>query len=316
MSNKGLNHYFNELKKNWRQKIWWREVIKGVIIYKILPLFFRDNNGHYVLKERWDNLIILDACRFDVFKEEIKNWDIKGELEYRISRGSWTVSFLLENFNEKFGPKLDEIIYVTANPYVSMLLKGKFYRIIPVWDFGWDESLKTVPPDHVYEATLEVVRKYQKKRIIIHFMQPHEPFINLGETKATGFSMLRNVVLSGKDSEVHDTSIWSLVEKGVMSRENAIKGYVENLKAVMPYVEKLCKILPGKTIITSDHGEAFGERVHPLIPIRIYGHHPNIRIESLVKVPWFICEEEGRLDKVERARLRELIKKKIRKLTM
>ena len=71
----------------------------------------------------FDNLIILDACRYDLFEAEIKNFNIKGKLEYRISRGSNTGYFLRENFEHKdLQPILKEIIYITANPLVNVYL--------------------------------------------------------------------------------------------------------------------------------------------------------------------------------------------------
>ncbi|MFW6130788.1 MAG: hypothetical protein ACOC56_06340 [Atribacterota bacterium] len=42
------------------------------------------NYGDYFLEEEWDNLIILDACRYDTFK---KYNDISEDLEFRYSRG-------------------------------------------------------------------------------------------------------------------------------------------------------------------------------------------------------------------------------------
>lgn len=295
------------LLRNSGSRIWWKYFFVSDVISRTL---FRENNGCYVLEEDWDYLIILDACRYDVFKEEIKNYDIKGELQYRVSRGAFTTQFLLENFrnvDSNLKKKLNDIIYITANPYVNSLFKDEFYKIIPVWDFGWDNSLKTVPPDVVYKVTIEAVRKYQDKRIIIHFIQPHEPFVSLGTQYTTGLNESRQKVLFNK--MVNDTSVWGAVEKGYLKLEEVIKAYIENLRWVLPYAVKLCKILPGKTVITSDHGEAFGEKVHSLIPIRIYGHH-NARIEPLIKVPWFISKESGSTDEVER----ELIKLKIPKL--
>ena len=294
-------------RKNWKNRVWWKYLFVSQMLSSII---FRNkrNSGHYILKENWDNLIILDACRFDVFKEEIKKWNIKGELEYRISRGSWTVPFLLENFKniKDKNLELNDIVYITANPYVSALFRDMFYKIIPVWDFGWDESLKTVPPKRVYEAALKAKLRYPRKKLIIHFIQPHEPFVNLRENTATGFSRLRHAVLSENSENTikHDVSIWDLVEKGVIDRDDAIKGYIENLRWVMPYVIRLCKVLPGKTVITSDHGEAFGEKIHPLIPIRVYGHPDKVRIRPLIIVPWFICEESGSLNRVEKVLIR------------
>lgn len=85
--------------------MWWRNVFLNKIIF---PLLFRRNRGIYILEESWDNLIILDACRYDTFKEEFDKRKMKGKLEYRISRGSETSSFLLENFIKS---KHDDSLY-------------------------------------------------------------------------------------------------------------------------------------------------------------------------------------------------------------
>ena len=47
----------------------------------------------------------------------------------------------------------------------------------------------------------------------------------------------------------------------------------------MKEVERLKEQLPGRVILTADHGEAFGE-------YRLYGHGAGLRIEGLVKAPW------------------------------
>ena len=69
--------------------------------------------------------------------------------------------------------------------------------------------------------------------------------------------------------------------------------------------------MQGRVVITSDHSNAIGEKLHPLIPFKIYGHpHGRIRIEALVKVPWFITEGKGDLKFLES----ELIRQKTRKI--
>ena len=262
---------------------------------RVKQLLWRRNDGFYVMDEDWNHLIILDACRYDVFKAVLKEFDVKGKLEKRVSRGSSTPQFLLENFGNG---KYDDIIYITANPFVNHYLKGRFYKIIPVWDFGWNEDLKTVMPDKVYEAALKTLRRYgNEKRLIIHFMQPHEPFIPLGKVDGiTGFGNARLEVITGKVGKMPDRCIWDLVREGKFDRQLAIKGYVENLKIAMPYVVKLCKILDGRIAITSDHGEGFGERLFGFLPIRIYGHPQGVRVKQLVEVPWFVCEGREKLD--------------------
>ena len=218
----------------------------------------------------------------------IKKIDLNGRLEYRISRGSHTVEFLLENFGKGYFP---DIIYVTANPYVDLLLKNRFYKIISVWKDGWDEELGTVHPREVYRYALNALVKYPNKKFIMHFMQPHYPFITVKDINTTGIRRLREYALGGKISRSTNINIWTLVAKGKVPLDYAIMKYKENLEIALKYVAKLINHLHGKIIVTSDHGEGFGEKIHPLIPKRIYGHVANVRIEPLVKVPWYIIEK-------------------------
>jgi hypothetical protein len=62
-----------------------------------------------------------------------------------------------------------------------------------------------------------------------------------------------------------------------------------------PYVNSLLTILRGRTVITSDHGEALGETIHPLLPIRLYGHLAGARMSSLTRIPWLTVDRETRL---------------------
>ena len=83
------------------------------------------------------------------------------------------------------------------------------------------------------------------------------------------------------------------------------------MKLAMIYMEKLLNFLPGKIVITADHGEAFGEFIHPIIPIRVYRHAFGIRISALTRFPWFISErKEVKFTDLER----EIIKIKMRRL--
>jgi len=289
-----LAKHILKVLKNWKNLIWWR----NICLYKIvIPFLFRKNNGMYILNEKWNNLIILDACRYDVFKEEINKKKIMGHLEYRISRGTETVSFLLENFGSE---KHDDIVYITANPFVDRLVRDKFYKIMSVWKEGWDNRHKTVLPETVYEYTLYAIKKYPHKRLIIHFMQPHYPYI--------GYPFADNSLENLRDATLHNTSpkiskkykdnIFSLYTTDIytmIDKETHLEIYKRNFELAMSYVERLINILPGRTVITADHGEAFGERIHPLLPIHIYGHPKKVRIPSLVKVPWFIVEPEEKI---------------------
>ncbi|MHA1617033.1 MAG: hypothetical protein ACTSX9_07000 [Candidatus Njordarchaeales archaeon] len=257
-----LKYYLSQLKAHWKDWTWYYFQFEN----HILPLFYkhRRNQGLYIIDQKWDNLIILDACRYDVFEKYVNHLCVEGELRKVISRGSSTTEFLKENFS---GRKFLDTIYVTANPYVSIMLKGVFYKIIDVWRDYWDDELGTVPPEPVTKVALEIKSLYPEKRLIVHYMQPHSPFI--GEYRVKG----------------------SFVEVALKhGREVVMKAYESNLRLVLPYIRYLLDKLDGITVVTSDHGNACGEKVLKIFPI--YGHPTGVHIPALVEVPWFVVKSK------------------------
>ena len=251
------------------------------------------------MEEDWDNLIILDACRFDVFKE-LNN--ISGKLEYRISRGSHTHEFLMENFHNKI---FNDTIYITATPQVNYHVSNSFYKIIPVWENDWNEKFETVLPENIVQHSIKTEKKYPNKRLIIHFIQPHYPFIGkIGRKKIgrhTGIAGGKNALQITKKrwkNGAPKQHIWRLAYEGKVDIGTIWEAYKENLEIVLDHVKKLIPHLKGKTIITADHGNLFGERVPPLF-IKKYGHPEGFYFEALVKVPWLIIENKNRKKIIE-----------------
>jgi len=309
----GIRTLYTKVRRKIGDPWFWQDrFIKKVLV----PLLFRNNDGTYILEEKWDHLIILDACRYDVFEEIFKEIGIEGKLEHRISRGSNTKSFLFENFRDR---RYEDIIYIASNPHVSHLLREKFYKTVPVWKTGWDEALGTVPPSAVYEGALKEIQKHPDKRLIVHFVQPHYPYISLNvnlEIRKNTLILSPNVMkkFSQKEFKSKNTFRFNPFKYFYrefspyvrMGREALLQAHKENLRWVMPYVKELIEILQGKIVVTSDHGDAFGERIHPLIPIQVYFHPVNIRIPVLVKVPWLVVEGKGKINKgkIEKKRIR------------
>jgi len=256
------------------------------------------NKGVYVYDQPWDNLIILDACRYDTF-EELNS--INGKLESRISRGSATAEFLIENFRKHPHKKsFDDIVYVTSNPFVDLLLPDIFHKIYSVWDYGWDENLLTIPPEPVVRTALEARRLYPDKRLIIHFMQPHFPPL-VGRPQGDTGQALKRISSFARDGanpdkvlnlkrgyppHVFATTTDGLIARGVLTKEQGYSLYRENLRIVLSHVESMVKQLPGISVITGDHGNLFGERLGILYPFPVYGHWPGMRLGRLALVPW------------------------------
>lgn len=300
---------FKKLIKNWNNLFFLRDAF----INKIASIIYKRNKGIFLLNEPWDNLIILDACRYDFFKEAYIKRNIKGILYEKKSRGSHTVSFLLENFRNM---KYSDIVYITANPHVDLLLKDKFHKIISVWKDGWDEKEKTVLPKTMFEYALEAKMNYPKKKLIIHFMQPHYPYIgykfghNTIEKLRKPQQNRKSFMKRRKNNSfltLYSAKIYSSIEK-----KTHIRVYKANLELALDYVEKLIETLPGTIIITSDHGEAFGERIFPFLPFKLFGHHRRFKIPILLKIPWLKFKspyESARFssDIVERLKIRNKV---------
>ncbi len=279
-----MGKIIDSLRRNFQNIYWWRDNI----LYFFLKLFDR-GGGVRVLEEDWDSLIILDCCRYDFFEMVYEERGMKGDLKLIESIGTWTVEFLKENFRNR----CDDIVYVTANPYVDKYLEGKFYKIVPVWKYGWSKKYNTVPPWEVYSYALKTLKRYGDRRLIVHFIQPHHPYLTLNCKDELLDKIRRSVLYDEKSRRATGKSLTEIYSTDIYikySSDRIKDAYLENLRIVMPYVESLLNTLPGTTVVTSDHGESFGDRIHPLIPIRFYGHGFT-RLKSLIEVPWLTVEE-------------------------
>lgn len=245
----------------------------------------------YIFGEDWDYLIILDDCRFDLFEDYWNKYYRKGKLEVRESLGTNTVTFLKRNFLE---PEYDDIVYITANPWVNRILNGKV-MIESVWKDGWNEKKNTVDPWKVCFRALRIKSIYPDKKLIIHFLQPHSPYPN--GTGECDFREEMDAIAQDKKFNMRyklDEGVYSEYPYIGFKRlkiDKLFEGYKQNLLFVLPFVAGLINNLSGKIIVTSDHGEAFGEIFHPLLPLRVYGHPEGVRIPSIIHVPWLVIEK-------------------------
>ena len=260
-------------------------IISGIYYKRIIG-----NRGTYVMNEDWDNLIILDACRYDMFKT-LNN--IKGKLEHRISRGSCTNEFLEQNFK---GRIFRDTVYITANPLVNYHVSKSFVETVPVWKEGWSDELETVLPEKMVDSTNITNEKYPQKRLIVHFMQPHYPFIGEKSRQRIGEHsgiLSRSLFVAEKIGGDKTQKVWDKLSEGKLKKTTVWEAYEENLQIVLNYAKKLVDTLVGKTVISSDHGNLFGEWLLPF-PIKGYGHPGRIYAKNLVKVPWLIIENGER----------------------
>jgi hypothetical protein len=229
-----------------------------------------NTSGTGVFAEDWDTLVILDACRYDYFVEQST---LDGTLESRISRASATREWVHANFTDR---QLHDVVYVSANPNYRKVaddIGAEVHAYIDVWqdDNLVGEQNTIVPPETVTEHALDAAEQYPNKRLLVHYVQPHYPFIGpTGEEHFDPAATLKEV------SQEYDLT------GGLLDR-----AYRENLDVVLDEAERLLDALDGKAVVSADHGELLGERLSPL-PLRAYGHPNGVYVEELVKIPWLV----------------------------
>lgn len=242
-----------------------------------------NEDGTDIMAEDWDTLVILDACRYDTFKQR---HDLPGELDSRVSRGGGTVEFLRGNFADR---TFDDTVYVTGNPQITRFrdeLGVEFHDIWHVWQEDWDEEIQNVHPEDLTAAGLAAHEQYPNKRIILHYNQPHGPYIGptsddlvIGPNRPQDSGLVSMALYERKHARI--------------SRETWAQAYEETFEFVHPYIEEVLSEIDGKTVVAADHGEMLGERATP-IPVRYCGHQMGVHTEALVKVPWLVHETGSR----------------------
>ena len=241
----------------------------------------RTDEAFDLADEDWDVVILLDGCRYDLFAET--NW-LEGDLEPRVSPASESWGFMQSTFA---GRTFHDTVYVTANPHWYELAEGTFHHVVDLLTTDWNEEYGTVLPESVVERTLAARERFPDKRLIVHFMQPHFPFVGERGRKLDH----KGLTLHLDDTDTDEVQVWSALERGRLSRDAVAAAYAENLELALPHVETLLTELPGKTVVTSDHGNLLGDRLFP-IPVRRYGHLPDVRAPELVTVPWLTVPGE------------------------
>lgn len=251
------------------------------------PLFeLKYGEGEYVMDKDWDNLILLDACRYDIFNDHST---LDGELTQIVSRGNSSYEFMKENFS---GYNHHDTVYITANPYVEKLEDDIFYTVNSVID-KWDSQTGTVLPNDVTEQAIKTAERYPNKRLIIHYMQPHLPHLgNIAQkinTSITGWDKYHEN--PDKEERADGISMWDAYRQGIVNKEQLWESYIQTLRIVEGEVEKLVSEIKGKTVVSADHGENLGEKY---FTEEVFGHSQDTK--ECVLVPWLELDFDERKD--------------------
>lgn len=244
--------------------------------------------GTNVYEQDWDALILLDTCRVDALREVADEYEfLPDNIGQLRSVGSHSREWVVNTFTEEYAEEVSQTAYITANANAKYALEDwrppEELANVPAWtnwqtvssdsllhiDHVWmhGDHIGHVIPETVTDRAIAVARNKKPNRLIVHYSQPHEPYaaqIRRGE----------------KDEleEWEESPFDYLIGGGSFDR--VWNSYLENLRYVLDSVELLLKNIDApKTIISADHGEAFGEW-------GFYAHQIGTLVPEVRSVPW------------------------------
>lgn len=246
-----------------------RNALKRLALRKVSEV--DEKNELDIFEEEWDNIILIDSCRQDIF-EEITGYEGK-----RVSKASSTPGYIHRNFS---AGSFNDIVYIAANPQFGddrfRELTGRdpeevFHAIFQPFYDDWDTDDNCIKGEPVIRDIRTAKKLFPDKKIFVHFLQPHHPFL---KKDFDTFGMKQDFTKNYKNSYV-----WKEVRKGNISEEELLDGYKKNIRYARKFFEEAAEILEGTTYLTSDHGNLVGEQGQ-------YGHPANRKEKPLREVPW------------------------------
>lgn len=266
-----------------------QSVRAGLSNPKLVPMKLLEVYNHrlrarpyaYVMERDWDVLVVLDGCRYDLF-EEVN--DLDGRLSPAISPASCTREWLRRNFAGTY----PDTVYVSANPQTRIHgIEDRFFESVRAWEDCWSEDLGTAVPDAVADRAIEVGESHRDKRVIVHFVQPHYPFVGEAGRRIDHRGFHERARAGEPVRDADGATVWDRLADGDVDRETVWTAYRENLALTLPHVGRIVESLVGKTVVTSDHGNALGEW-------GTYGHPCGRYQPALVRVPWLELHADER----------------------
>ncbi len=226
--------------------------------------------GTNVYERDWDVLVVLDACRADLFESVAPGFDPVETVGSMRSVGSSSSEWLENTYAES--AHAEQTVMVTGNTWTDRYLTAdRFAALDEVWKYAWDDEHDTVPPAAITDRAVTHARDRDPERLVVHYMQPHHPFVQDPITGDGG--------MARTDSESSASNPWIQLRRGEVTSERVWEAYAANLRYVLPEVATLVENVRGRVAITADHGNLFGEW-------GLYGHPMHTPVPALLTVPW------------------------------
>lgn len=262
--------FFPHFRRHWRNA-----GLSGIREYVTKHIYrnFSSHPSDYIYEHEWDLMVVLDACRLDLLQSVKSEYSFIGSVDQFDSPASHSVGWIKENFSEKYADIISNTAYITGNPHTDKINEEiDFEYLYEGWKHAWDKSLGTVPPRPLTDKTIDYCRAESPDRTIVHYMQPHAPFISDGEL------IFERYVDRSEDGRY--STEWPAFQRDEIDIDEFWQGYQDALRCVLDDVALLLEnVNANRVVITADHGNSLGEK-------GIYEHPPGVPLSSLREVPW------------------------------
>lgn len=257
---------------DWRTVVSVLSDVDNLHVAGLRQLGQRLNYGTTIYDRKWDVLVLLDACRFDLFQEFAPRHDVFDRFESFepvYSCASATPEWIKKTFVE--GPRslVSGTHYVSCTGFSTNIDEGRLHQVDEVWRYAVDPEYGSTRPEAVTDAAIDAARNTEADRLVVHYVQPHAPFLHcVGKYNS-----------QGDGGEGGTQNVWKGLREGRYDYDEVWEDYGQNLLTVLDEVETIVENVSGKVAITSDHGNAMGEW-------GMYGHPAYAPVPIIKRVPW------------------------------
>jgi hypothetical protein len=217
-------------------------------------------------------------------------------LDYRgsyWSEGSCSAGWYDANWSAEHDPEWRRAGLVTANPFsgrdggrAAAASRGTLplsARELPHLDECWrdlwreEAGLTTVPPGEVTGRAMWAWARRGRlgfNRLVVHYMQPHMPF----RSRPDLFDGWGGTGRFGDPDRQLDDDVFRKLREGEVGRRELREAYEDNLSWVLDEVKRWRDETGARILVTSDHGNGFGDW-------GVYGHPPGCAAPAVRRVP-------------------------------
>jgi hypothetical protein len=232
----------------------------------------------------WKLAILIDSCRYDIFKEVCGKTLGYTDVKPACSHCSGTREFMQNHLNRDY----IDIVYINHTVSISRWIPNtKFFRLVNVWDTHWDyKKWGTIMPWDMADVAIEFLARYPDKRLMLHFVQAHPPYLLPGYEEFNKIDYTPELCMKGQKSKrsflqsnmrkyFGEERTWKIFKAlgiepvdyfGRVYKKFGMKGltdgYKKNVELTLVEASRVINFFKAhhpkdKILLTSDHSQSF-----------------------------------------------------------